>query len=190
MEYSDEGSFTVLLNTWVINNDLASANQLKSAVYYHLKRITKSQLASKKHNANLTIEGLPNTTSLLHDVLLHLKPPTELFESRQPFFVSLAAFVRWMLLDTMKAKQAKKRITPDQHEFNALFEETEEIEPYLAFEHALSKLETESPRVFQVALLHYFMGLDVSGISAELSLQKSTIYNELSTAKAYLRAHC
>lgn len=41
------GEFTEVLNAWVINNDLKSANQLRSIVYYHLKGMVKKQISKK-----------------------------------------------------------------------------------------------------------------------------------------------
>lgn len=179
---------TELLNNWVIHNDLDSANQLRSIIYYHLKGIVKKQV-SQKEKAGHLLEQLPNTTSLLHEVLVQLSPPKEVFDNRQQFFISLASFVRWVLLDDLKAKNAKKRSM--EHEFITEFLPiSEDPEPYYLFDNALTKLENLAPRSYQVALLHYFLGHDLDDIKSELTLNKSTIYNELSTAKAYLRTQC
>lgn len=179
---------TELLNSWITHNDLKSANQLKSIIYYHLKGIVKSQL-TKKSSSNSLIEQLPNTTSLLHEVLVQLSPPTEIFENREQFYTSLASLVRWMLLDDIKAKNAKKRVNNNESltDFISL---PDDPAPYLNFDNALSKLAELAPRSYQVALLHYFLGYGIEDISSELTLKKSTIYNELSTAKAYLRTQC
>ncbi len=69
--------FTLILNSWIRDGDLTSANQLKSIIYYHLKGIVKKQIKSKADKLNSTqlLEQLPNTTSLLHDVLVKIEPP-------------------------------------------------------------------------------------------------------------------
>ena len=177
-----------LLNSWIAHNDLKSANQLKSIIYYHLKGIVKSQLTKKSSSKSL-IEQLPNTTSLLHEVLVQLAPPKEIFENREQFYTSLASLVRWTLLDDIKAKNAKKRTSEDENltDFISL---PDDPTPYLNFDNALSKLAELAPRSYQVALLHYFLGYDISAISTELTIEKSTIYSELSTAKAYLLTQC
>ena len=77
--------FTEILNHWVINNDLKSANQLRSIIYYHLKGIVKKQLVNKGSSGSL-LEQLPNTTSLLHEALIQLSPPSEMFDGREQFF--------------------------------------------------------------------------------------------------------
>lgn len=179
---------TELLNSWIAHNDLKSANQLKSIIYYHLKGIVKSQLTKKSSSKSL-IEQLPNTTSLLHEVLVQLAPPKEIFENREQFYTSLASLVRWTLLDDIKAKNAKKRTSEDENltDFISL---PDDPTPYLNFDNALSKLAELAPRSYQVALLHYFLGYDISAISTELTIEKSTIYSELSTAKAYLLTQC
>lgn len=179
---------TELLNSWVIHNDIKSANQLRSIIYYHLKGIVKKQITLKA-SSHKVLEQLPNTTSLLHDVLLQLSPPKEIFDNREQFFLSLASFVRWMLLDDLKAKCAQKRSNNNENitEFISL---PEDPEAYIIFDSALSKLAKIAPRSYQVALLHYFLGYDISDIGSELTLKKSTIYSELSAAKAYLRTQC
>lgn len=103
------GEFTEVLNAWVINNDLKSANQLRSIVYYHLKGMVKKQISKKAEsdNALSLLDKLPNTTSLLHDVIIKLTAPDEIFENRQQFYASLAVFVRWMLQDEIKKRSAK-----------------------------------------------------------------------------------
>ena len=185
---SSNENFTVILNTWITHNDLKSANQLKSMVYYHLKGIVKNQIENKANQTNSTqlLEQLPNTTSLLHDVFVQLIPPKEIFDNRQQFYVSLALFVRWMLLDELKAKNALKRCCNNENITNFL-NFPDDIEPYFLFDEALSKLEKLSLRCYEIALLHYYLGYEVTEIKAELNLKKSTVYNELSAAKAYLR---
>jgi len=181
-------NFTVILNTWVTLNDLKSANQLKSMIYYHLKGIVKNNIENiaKKSDATQFIEQLPNTTSLLHDVFIHLKPPEEVFDNREQFSLSLALFVRWMLLDELKAKSAQKR-SGIKESITHLLNMSDDQESYILFDEALTKLETLSPRCYKVALLHYYLGYEIPEIRAELNIKKSTVYNELSTAKAYLR---
>lgn len=183
--------FTEILNRWVVNNDLDSANQLRSIVYYHLKGIVKNQIGdkAKKSPSQQLIDQLPNTTSLLHDVLASLTPPKEIFDNKEQFLVSLALFVRWMLLDDLKAKSAQKR-TKDEQRVTELLSLPDAPETFLIFDRALSKLEKLSPRVYKVALMHYFLGHDIEQVSTALNIEKSTVYNELSTAKAYLRTQC
>ncbi|MBL4629782.1 MAG: hypothetical protein JKY14_00980 [Paraglaciecola sp.] len=183
--------FTEILNRWVINNDLDSANQLRSIVYYHLKGIVKNQIGEKaqKSDSQNLIYQLPNTTSLLHEVLVSLSPPKEIFDNQQQFLVSLALLVRWMLLDDLKAKAAQKRIE-DVPVITAFLSQLEAPETFITFDRALSKLEQHMPRSYTVALMHYFLGYDIAQITSVLKIEKSTVYNELSTAKAYLRTQC
>ena len=183
--------FTEILNSWVVNNDLDSANQLRSIIYYHLKGIVKKQISTKaqKSCSQDLIDQLPNTTSLLHDVLASLTPPSEIFDNRGQFFLSLASFVRWMLLDDLKAKSAKKR-TQEQAFMTDVLVQIDDPEPYHLFDAALTKLKKLSPRSYNVALLHYFLGYDIDDVKTELGINKSTVYNELLTANAYLRTQC
>lgn len=184
-----DDDFTEVLNAWVINNDLKSANHLKSIVYYHLKSIVKKQVSKRaeKSAENQLLEDLPNTTSLLHDVWIHLTPPIEIVENRQQYFESLALFVRWMLLDELKAKSAKKRNCNAQSEqVTELLEISLDSDPYFSFDLALSSLEALSPRCYRIALMHYYLGYSVEEITAKLKLKKSTVYNELAAAKAFI----
>ena len=185
--------FTEILNRWVINNDLDSANQLRSIVYYHLKGVVKNQITEKalKSDSQNLIEQLPNTTSLLHEVLVSLTPPKEIFDNKEQFLVSLALLVRWMLLDDLKAKAAQKR-NKEEHLITTFlpYLEADTPEVFITFDRALSKLEQLLPRSYTVALMYYFLGYDITKITAVLKIEKSTVYNELSTAKAYLRTQC
>jgi RNA polymerase sigma factor (TIGR02999 family) len=187
----DEQPFTQILNRWIVNNDLDSANQLRSIVYYHLKGIVKNQISdkAKKSTSQQLIDQLPNTTSLLHEVLASLTPPKEIFDNKEQFLVSLASFVRWMLLDDLKAKSSQKR-TKNETRVTELLSLAEEPEAFLTFDKALSKLEQLLPRSYSVALMHYFLGHNIEQITTALNIEKSTVYNELSTAKAYLRTQC
>tara|TARA_Y100000296_G_C5178804_1_gene261926 strand:- start:8253 stop:8828 length:576 start_codon:yes stop_codon:yes gene_type:complete len=187
MEVSDD--FTQVLNSWVINHDLASANQLRSMVYFHLKGMVKKQIENQRsRNSNQIVDYLPNTTSLLHDVLLELSAPDEIFDNRKQFFVSLALFVRWMLLDEIKRRRAKKR--SPQHESMTLLSEALNASAYLDFDNIFTDLEPLSQRCYEIALLHFYLGLEVIDISDKIGLSTTTVYNEIASAKAYLRAHC
>lgn len=186
---SPTDSFTKILNEWNVSNDLQSANQLKSMVYYHLKGIVKKQIQTQgeKLNSTVLLAKLPNTTSFLHDALLALVPTNEVYENREQFYLSLALFVRWMLLDELKAKSAKKR--DDRHTYLLpLIAADIEPDPYFSFDIALTKLEKLLPRCYQIAILHYYLGFSIYDIEEKLKLKKSTVYQELATAKAYLRA--
>jgi len=181
-------NFTKILNLWSIDKDTKSANALKSMVYYHLKGIVKEQIKSKsaKNSSTRLVEQLPNTTSFLHDVFLRLAPPEEIFDNRKQYYLSLALFVRWMLLDELKSKNALKRNESKEHLFE-LIDINVESDPYYSFDLAFVSLEKLSSRCYQVALLHYYLGFAISDIEKQLKLKKSTVYQELATAKAYLR---
>lgn len=183
-----DGNITQVLNAWVIKRDVASANKLRSIVYFHLKSVVQKQVSHRKSLVS-AFDALPNTTSLVHDVLIKLAPPKELFDNRKQFYLSLASFVRWMLLDEIKSKTAKKRVL-DNQVITELFLQEDNFEPYLLFDDALSKLQGLAPRAYNVAMLHYFLGCDLDDIETELQIKKSTAYNELSTAKAFLRTQC
>lgn len=184
----EQKDFTLILNTWINNGDIASANQLKSMVYLHLKGIVKKQINEKAKHLTSTslLEQLPNTTSLLHDAFMLLVPPKEIMDNREQFYTSLALFVRWLLLDELKAKQAQKR-SSKQENFTKLLSIHDQQDPYFSFDDAFSGLKKLAPRSYKIALLHYYLGFDVTEIMPIVSFNKTTVYNELATAKAYIR---
>jgi DNA-directed RNA polymerase specialized sigma24 family protein len=94
-----------------------------------------------------------------------------------------------MLLDDLKAKSTQKR-TQEQAYITGSLIQIDDPEPYHLFDTALTKLQTLSPRSYKVALLHYFLGYDIEDMKTELGINKSTVYNELLTANAYLRTQC
>ncbi len=181
--------FTHILNSWINTGNIQSANQLKSMVYHHLKGIVKKQIAERhKKDEQLAItEQLPNTTSLLHEVLIQLTPPQENMNSREEYYLSLALFVRWMLLDELKAKQAQKR-NHQKGSISILLNLNDNSDPYFRFDDAFSQLKSLAPRSYNIALLHYYLGFKVSEMTEIVSLKSAMIYNELATAKAYIRS--
>ena len=186
-----DANFTVVLNQWVVSNDLDSANQLRSMVYYHLKGIVKKQIdsAARTQRSQHIVDKLPNTTSLLHDVIIKLSAPDEIFDNREQFYTSIALFVRWMLQDELKKRLAKKR--NDEFISPALFTDlSTDSFLYVNFDNALSALERANARCYKIALLHYYLGQNVEEIQTQLSLSGSTVYSELSAAKAFLRVQC
>lgn len=186
-----QDNFTEVLNKWVVSNDLESANQLRSMVYYHLKHIVNKQISSvKRVNANEDIiEKLPNTTSILHDVIIKLTAPDEIFDSREQFYTHIARFVRWMIQDELKKRFAKKRSADVQSEA-LLSELAAESSLFVEFDNALTALEKANERCYRIALLHFYLGQEVEQIETQMSLSNSTVYSELSAAKAFLKVQC
>lgn len=186
-----QDNFTEVLNQWVVSNDLESANQLRSMVYYHLKHIVNKQISSvKRVNANEDIiEKLPNTTSILHDVIIKLTAPDEIFDSREQFYTHIARFVRWMIQDELKKRFAKKRSADVQSEA-LLSELAAESSLFVEFDNALTALEKANERCYRIALLHFYLGQEVEQIETQMSLSNSTVYSELSAAKAFLKVQC
>lgn len=190
-EHITDANFTVVLNQWVVSNDLDSANQLRSMVYYHLKGIVKKQIdsAARTQRSQHIVDKLPNTTSLLHDVIIKLSAPDEIFDNREQFYTSIARFVRWMLQDELKKRLAKKR--NDEFISPALFTDlSTDSFLYINFDNALTALERANARCYKIALLHYYLGQNVEEIQTQLSLSGSTVYSELSAAKAFLKVQC
>jgi RNA polymerase sigma factor (sigma-70 family) len=59
-------------------------------------------------------------------------------------------------------------------------------EQTLDLDSALSRLESEHPRVARVVLLHYFAGLDFDRIAEELELSTRTVMRDWRFARAWL----
>ena len=93
-----------------------------------------------------------------------------------------------MLLDEIKRRRAKKR--SPQHESMTLLSEALNASAYLDFDNIFTDLEPLSQRCYEIALLHFYLGLEVIDISDKIGLSTTTVYNEIASAKAYLRAHC
>lgn len=179
---------TELLNDWAINQSLESANKLRSLVFIHLKGMIQTQLQVRKHKQltnDKPFDILPSATTLLQDVIAKLAPSSEVYQCREEFLVEFATFIRWVLLDDIKRKQAQKR-TPDEMNFTALLTNDVTSEKYVLFDQAFSSLQKLRPRSYQVALLHYFLGYSVSDICGHINRKKSTVNAELSVAKAYI----
>ena len=186
-----QDNFTEVLNQWVVSNDLDSANQLRSMVYYLLKHIVKKQIRGVKRvqRKKDIADKLPNTTSILHDIIIELTAPDEIFDSREQFYTHIALFVRWMIQDELKKRLAKKRTADLQSEV-LLPELATESFLFVEFDNALTALEKANERCYRIALLHFYLGQEVEQIQTQMSLSNSTVYSELSAAKAFLKVQC
>jgi RNA polymerase sigma factor (TIGR02999 family) len=182
-------NITLLLNKWG-NGDIGSGNILKEQIYFHIKNITKYQI-NKKNSENErsnTFEQLPNTTSLLHNVLMELPYPDEVIENRRQYYKSLALFIRRMLLDELKIQNAQKRGGgSEQVSITEILFHGEDNHAYLFFDEALSKLEALSKRCFEITLQYYFLGLSIAQLMQNFSVSEKTIYRDLNAGKAFLR---
>jgi len=188
MSPNNSAEITELLDAW-IEGEIESEAQLKSLIYHHLKGVVKQQINGQIKRQPACSAQLPNTTSFLHDALIQLVPPQECIRDSKQFYNYLALFIRRMLLDELKASHAQKRGAGVEHiKLTDLMFDEGDNHLYLRFEHALEELKSISTRCFEVALLHYFLGFNVKKIEKELTLSYRTVYRELDTAKAYIRA--
>lgn len=177
---------TELLNDWAINKHSSSANELRAIVFMHLKGMVSKQVnqRAQKANSQTLIDQLPSATTLLQDVVSKMRQPKEIYESREQFLVDFASFVRWVLLDDLRKKNAQMR-TFDQDCFTELLPADASLERFTLFDDAFSELEQLRPRSYKVALLHYFLGFDITQIGNEIGRKDSTIRAELKTAQAH-----
>jgi len=178
---------TELLNDWAIDKHSSSANELRAIIFMHLKGMVSKQIShsARKASSQTLIDQLPSATTLLQEVVLKVRQPKEIYESREQFLVDFATFIRWVLIDDLRKKSAQMR-TPTEECFTKLLPADASLERFTLFDDAFSELEQLRPRSYRVALLRYFLGFELEDICREVGKGTSTIRAELKTAEAHL----
>ncbi len=134
-----------------------------------------------------------NTTALVHEAFLRLKPDG-VFSDEQHFFSSVALAVRHALVD--HARKGGQHSTPE-----AIGDEIVEAcddnsegpelsrEDILAVRQGLEFVAAHDPRLVKVIDYRYFVGLTVEETAITLGMNEKTVRRDWVKARALLRAH-
>jgi RNA polymerase sigma factor (TIGR02999 family) len=178
----DSGEITALLAA-ARGGDPAAGDELFRAVYHHLKRLARRQLAGQRDGATLS------TTALVHEAYLRLARPGALAQhDRVHFFAVAARAMRQIVIDAARRRTAEKRgggalaVELDEGRVAGV----ERPEELVALDAALDKLERLDERLARVVEWRFFGGLSLEEIGAALERTERTIKRDWRKARAFL----
>jgi RNA polymerase sigma factor (TIGR02999 family) len=169
--------------------DSRAAAELLPLVYEELRKLAASRMA--KESDALTLQP----TALVHEAYLRLigaegQAAAKSWDNRGHFFAAAAQAMRRILVerarhrDRLKHGGGRRRVALND---NAVASETEDGDDLVAIDDALQKLQEYDSRKAEVVVLRYFGGLSIEETAAALSLSISTVKNEWTFARAWLK---
>ncbi len=154
---------------------------LLPAVYDRLRAISAAQ------RRRLPIHTL-QTTALVNEAWLKLTAgPMQQLE-REHFFGLFARVARNVLIDHVRASAAGKRAAPltGLTGVEDLTLDQAKAEQMLAIDQALSRLESEHPRLVRVVEMRFFAGFENAEIAELLGVNEKTVRRDWLLARARL----
>lgn len=183
MSDSDNSDITGLLADWQ-RGDERALERLSPLVYQELKRLAQRYMS--RESAAHTLQP----TALVNEAFLRLVDGDIDFRSRKHFYVIAARMMRRILVDHARARQREKRgdgvpnvtLLEDKHSSDSDVDGL----PILQLNESLTRLGEEDPRMAEAVELVYFGGLSIEQTAALLEVSRSTLYDDLRFAKAWL----
>ncbi|MFL6203215.1 MAG: ECF-type sigma factor [Thermoanaerobaculia bacterium] len=176
---------TVLLHA-ARRGDPGAEEEVYALLYDDLQRLARAQLASGRRPGDTL-----NTTALVHEAYLRLSQGSDLdVVSRAHFFNLAARVMRNVLVDFARRRDAEKRgaalrVSWPEGMDLAVPAEASEVD-LLALDHALARLQEESPRLARVVELRFFAGLALEEIAGLLDVGERTLKRDWRKARAFL----
>lgn len=168
------------------HGDRSAAEAVLPLIYEELRRI------ARRRHWPWRGQEVPNTTSLVHEVYLHLSDGhREPWASRAHFFYFASVAMRNVLVDHAKHMQRAKRGGGLQRV--ELGEQTRVSEQrsieILALDEALGALGSQVPRLLQIVECRFFGGLTVEETAEALAISPASVKRGWDTARAWLFHH-
>ena len=161
-----------------------AADRLLPLVYGELRRLAAQKLSREKPGHTL------QATALVHEAYLRLfageEPPS--FKNRGPFFATVAAAMRRVLVDNARRKRTRKRGGGGQRQPLASVAAPEPHDDLLALDEALQKLAAADPAKARLVELRYFAGLTGEQAAEVLGISPTTADRHWAYARAWLQA--
>jgi RNA polymerase sigma factor (TIGR02999 family) len=151
-----------------------------------LRKLARAHLAREKGGHTLP------ATALVHELYVRLwKQRDAGLETREQFFALAARMLRRILVDHARRRHASKRggAAPKVELDAAVSIGEPRYEDSLEMDDALASLEAVDARAARILDLHYYLGLSANEISELMQLEPAAIYQEIRTAKAWLKRH-
>lgn len=168
--------------------DRTAIERLLPLVYSELKGLASQKLRRER------VDHTFQTTDLVHEVYVRLTKSRAQFHctERRQFFGLVAEMMRHLLIDSARAKKAKKRPRTIQSVGNApdcLWErdgDAIDFDLLLDLDNRLTFLEKNDPLSAEVVKLRLFSGLSFRQIAETLEISKSRAHEEWGYARCWL----
>lgn len=157
-------------------------SELIDLVYAELRRMAAGRMRMEAGGHTL------QPTALVNETCLRLMDSGTDWQNRRHFFGAAAEAMRRVLVDHARRRDAAKRggglrrVTLT----NLNADNPGADVDLLALEDALSKLESESPRLARLVELRFFVGLSIEEAAAALGVSAATVKRDWSFARAWL----
>lgn len=174
---------TSLLHDWRTGNQEA-LNVLMPLVHRELCQVARRHLRGERPGHTLQATALVSEAYVRLVELKHIQ-----WEDREHFFAVAARLMRRILVDTARARDARKR-GPGAQAVSLEEADAQVSQPpgdLLFVDEALRRLQTFDARKAQVVELRVFMGLSVEETAAILGVSAETIKRDWRLAKAWLK---
>lgn len=173
---------TELIRAWQAG-DSAAFDLLIPHVYAELHQLARAQM--RREQGNHTLQA----TALVNEAFLRLADIQVDFQNRSHFVAMAATTMRRVLVDHARRKKSAKRggdaipVTLDEESIAA----ADESFDVLDLDRALTRLADVDARLANCVELVFFGGLSYEEAAAALGVSKTTVFDELKLAKAWLK---
>ncbi len=161
-----------------------SAAELAPLVYDELRMIASRRMRDER--AGHTLQA----TALVHEACARLLGPGRIdFEDRAHFFRTAGEAMRRILIDHARKRGAEKRGGVKRERLPlSVVDLAQEHDPamVMALDEALTRLEAEDPRAYEIVQLRFFAGLSVEQAGEMLGISARTVQREWAYARAWL----
>jgi len=183
MTTSSSDGITELLERWN-NGEETALDELMPLVYEELRKIAKRYLRNERGQHTL------QPTALVNELFLKFSEQNNMsWQNRAQFFGISAQFMRRILIDYARAKQAEKR-GGDRYCISLKHCRAFGDEPdadLLDLHDALDKLAEIDTVQAQIVELRFFGGLTIKETAQVMKISHATVEREWKIAKAFLK---
>lgn len=175
---------TRMLHDWQ-NGDSEALDRLAPIVYDELDRIARRYMCAESPSHTL------QPTALVNEAFVRLVQGKVDYKSRKHFFVIAARMMRRVLVDHARHKVSDKRgggmpaLTLDE----SLVQDGDDgaASAILDLDQAITRLSQSDARMAEAIELVYFGGLSAEEAANLLGVSRTTMFDDLRFAKAWLR---
>ena len=166
--------------------DQQAQEELFALAYEELRELAARLMRRERQDHTL------QPTALVNEAALKVFQPEALSQvpNRSYFFGAMAQAMRRILVDYARKRHAQRRGGSARREpldETLRFVEENSGANILALDEALSRLQLQDERTYQVVMLRFFAGLEHKEIASQLNVSVSTVDRDWRFAKAWLR---